>query len=257
MSGFVADFTGAEVRVSPNFGPRRDGLRPDLIVIHYTGMETGASAEAWLCDPVSEVSSHYPVHEDGSIIQMVRESDRAWHAGRGSWRGRADVNSRSIGIEVANGGHAYGSPDFADRQIEALIALCRDVAARHAIPPERVLAHSDTAPGRKIDPGEKFPWARLHAAGVGHYVAPSPIGAGRRLSIGEHGEAVEALQSMLALYGYGIDITGAFDATTSAMVSAFQRHFRPERVDGVADPSTVETLHRLLAALPADAGGHS
>jgi N-acetylmuramoyl-L-alanine amidase len=255
MSGFVADFTGAEVRVSPNFGPRRDGTRPDIIVIHYTGMETGASAEAWLCDPVSEVSSHYLVHEDGSIIQMVRESDRAWHAGRGSWRGRADVNSSSIGIEVANGGHAYGSPDFPDGQIDALIALCRDVAARHAIRPERVLAHSDTAPGRKIDPGEKFPWARLHAAGVGHYVEPAPIRVGRCLSPGEHGEAVEALQSMLALYGYGIDITGAFDDATGVVVGAFQRHFRPERVDGIADLSTVETLHRLLAALPMETAG--
>jgi N-acetylmuramoyl-L-alanine amidase len=253
MSGFSADHAGAEVRVSPNFGPRRDGLRPDIIVLHYTGMETGASAEAWLCDPVSEVSSHYLVHEDGSIVQMVRESDRAWHAGAGSWRGRSDINSRSIGIEVANGGHAYGSPDFADRQIEAVIALCRDVSGRHSIRAERVLAHSDTAPGRKIDPGEKFPWARLHAAGVGHYVEPSPIRGGGLLAPGEHGKEVESLQSMLALYGYGVEITGAYDAATTAIVTAFQRHFRPERVDGIADQSTIETLHRLLAALPPDA----
>jgi N-acetylmuramoyl-L-alanine amidase len=253
MSGFLADYAGADVRVSPNFGPRRDGLRPDLIVLHYTGMETGASAEAWLCDPVSEVSSHYLVHEDGSVVQMVRETDRAWHAGRGSWRGKSDINSCSIGIEVANAGHAYGSPDFTDAQIEAVIALCRDVAARHAIRPERVLAHSDTAPGRKIDPGEKFPWARLAATGVGHYVEPSPIRGGRFMSGGEHGEPVEALQSMLALYGYGVEISGSFDAKTAAVVASFQRHFRQERIDGVADQSTIETLHRLLAALPADA----
>lgn len=253
MSGFVADYAGAEVRVSPNFGQRRDGLRPGMIVLHYTGMETGGGAEAWLCDPVSEVSSHYLVHEDGCVIQMVRESDRAWHAGRGSWRGNFDVNSASIGIEVVNPGHAYGYPDFADIQIEAVIALCRDIASRHSIRPELVLAHSDTAPGRKVDPGEKFPWARLHAAGVGHYVEPSPIQGGRFLSAGERGEPVEALQSMLALYGYGIDIDGTFDATTEAVVAAFQRHFRPQRVDGVADRSTVETLHRLLSALPPDA----
>jgi N-acetylmuramoyl-L-alanine amidase len=252
MSGFVADYAGAEVRVSPNFGPRRDGLKPDMIVLHYTGMETGASAEAWLCDPVSEVSSHYLVHEDGSVVQMVRESDRAWHAGRGSWRGRPDVNSCSVGIEVANPGHAYGYPDFPDAQIEAVIALCRDIAARHSIRPERVLAHSDTAPGRKIDPGEKFPWARLHAAGVGHYVEPAPVGGGRFLSVGERGEPIEQLQSMLALYGYGVEINGTFDAMTEAVVAAFQRHFRSKRVDGVADRSTVETLHRLLAALPLD-----
>jgi N-acetylmuramoyl-L-alanine amidase len=253
MSGFSADHAGAEVRISPNFGPRRDGLRVDIVVIHYTGMETGASAEAWLCDPVSEVSSHYLVHDDGAIVQMVRESDRAWHAGRGSWRGRTDINSCSIGIEVANGGHAYGSPDFPDAQIEAVIALCRDISGRHSIRAERVLAHSDTAPGRKIDPGEKFPWARLRAAGVGHYVEPSPLRGGRFLAAGEHGEQVEALQSMLALYGYGIDITGSYDAATAAIVAAFQRHFRPEKVDGIADPSTIDTLHRLLAALPADA----
>ena len=139
----------------------------------------------------------------------------------------SDINSCSIGIEVANPGHAYGYPDFAGAQIEAVIALCRDIAARHSIAPERVLAHSDTAPGRKVDPGEKFPWAELHAAGVGHYVEPSPIGGGRFLAAGERGEPVEALQSMLALYGYGVEITGSFDATTEAVVAAFQRHFRP------------------------------
>lgn len=253
MSGFLPDYDRAEVRVSPNFGQRRDGLRPDIILIHYTGMESSAGAEAWLCDPVSEVSSHYLLTEDGSVIQMVREADRAWHAGRGSWRGQADVNSCSIGIEVANPGHAYGYPDFAAVQIEALIALCRDIARRHSIRPERVLAHSDTAPGRKIDPGEKFPWAKLAASGIGHYVEPVPIRGGRFLSAGEQGRPVEALQSMLALYGYGIDITGTFDEATRTVVTAFQRHFRQERVDGVADQSTIETLHRLLAALPSDA----
>lgn len=253
MSGFTADHVGAEVRVSPNFGQRRDGLRPDIILLHYTGMETGISAEAWLCDPVSEVSCHYLVHEDGAIVQLVRESDRAWHAGRGSWRGRADINSCSIGIEIANGGQAYGSPDFPERQIEAVIALCGDVAGRHSVRPERVLAHSDTAPGRKVDPGERFPWAVLHAAGIGHYVEPVPIRGGRFLSRGEQGEAIEALQSMLALYGYGVDITGLYDETTETVLAAFQRHFRPERVDGIADLSTIETLHRLLAALPTDA----
>jgi N-acetylmuramoyl-L-alanine amidase len=246
MSGFTADHAGAEVRVSPNFGPRREGLRPDILLLHYTGMETAASAEAWLCDPASEVSCHYLVREDGAVVQMVRETDRAWHAGRGSWQGASDINSRSIGIEVANPGHAYGYPDFPDVQVEAVIALCRDIAARHSIRPERVLAHSDTAPGRKIDPGEKFPWDVLARAGVGHYVEPAAIGRGRYLE----GEAVEQLQSMLALYGYGIEITGTFDAATEVVVAAFQRHFRPERVDGIADRSTLETLQALLASLP-------
>ena len=197
--------------MSPNFGPRRDGLRPDMIVLHYTGMATGPAAEAWLCDPVSEVSSHYLVHEDGSVVQMVRESDRAWHAGRGSWRGGTDINSCSIGIEIVNPGHAYGYRNFPAAQIDAVIELCRDIAERHSILPERVLAHSDTAPGRKIDPGEKFPWGQLAHAGVGHYVEPSRAGGGRFLTAGERGEPVEELQSMLALYGYGVEITGVFD----------------------------------------------
>ena len=254
MSGFGSEHPGAGVRVSPNFGPRRNGMRPDAIILHYTGMESCAAAERWLCNPESEVSSHYIVHEDGRVVQMVREADRAWHAGRSSWRGVADINSCSIGIEICNPGHEFGYPDFPQRQIEAVIGLCAGISMRHGVAPERVLAHSDVAPGRKRDPGEKFPWAALHAAGIGHLVEPAPIRGGRFLTAGESGEPVEALQSMLALYGYGIEITGFFDATTKAVVEAFQRHFRPELVDGVADRSTIETLHLLLSALPARLG---
>lgn len=250
MSGFVSEHAGAEVRVSPNFGPRRDGMRPDMIVLHYTGMQSGEAAEMWLCNPESEVSSHYIVHEDGRIVQMVRETDRAWHAGRSSWRGVTDINSCSIGIEICNPGHEFGYPDFCAPQIEAVIALCAGISMRHGVAPERVLAHSDVAPGRKRDPGEKFPWAALHAAGIGHLVPPAPVRGGRFLTAGESGEPVEALQSMLALYGYGLEITGFFDAATQAVVEAFQRHFRPALVDGVADRSTIETLHLLLSALP-------
>ncbi|MCO5084688.1 MAG: N-acetylmuramoyl-L-alanine amidase [Rhizobiaceae bacterium] len=251
MSGFLPDHTGADVRVSPNFGPRAQGFRPDMIILHYTGMETGEAAEAWLCNPVAEVSCHYLVHEDGRIVQMVRESDRAWHAGKSSWKGVADINSCSVGIEIVNPGHAFGYVEFPDAQIEAVIELCAGIASRHNVAPERVLAHSDVAPGRKVDPGELFPWGKLFAAGIGHFVAPSPIGGGRFLTGGDRGEPVEALQSMLALYGYGVEIGGVFDAATATVVAAFQRHFRPERVDGVADRSTVETLHHLLKALPA------
>lgn len=248
MTGFLPDHPGAEVRVSPNFGPRRDGKKPDLILLHYTGMKAAEAAEAWLCNPESEVSSHYLVHEDGRIVQMVRESDRAWHAGKSSWFGEVDINSCSIGIEIANPGHAFGYPDFADAQIESLIELCQGIIARHGIPAERVLGHSDVAPGRKIDPGEKFPWKKLHDAGVGLFVEPSPIRPGHRLTAGDSGPEVESLQSMLALYGYGININGLYDARTREVVEAFQRHFRPEKVDGVADVSTRETLQRLLAS---------
>ncbi|MES0072967.1 N-acetylmuramoyl-L-alanine amidase [Mesorhizobium sp. M0058] len=249
MSGFPPDEPSAEVRVSPNFGPRRETLRPDMIVLHYTGMATGAAAEAWLCDPASEVSSHYLVHENGRIIQMVRESDRAWHAGASSWFGRRDINSCSVGIEIVNPGHSLGYSAFPKRQVEAVIRLCLGVIERHSITAQRVLAHSDIAPGRKIDPGEKFPWKALFAAGVGHLVPAAPVRRGAVLKAGDTGAEVEALQSMLALYGYGVEISGVFDRQTEIVVEAFQRHFRPRLVDGVADGSTSSTLQSLLTSL--------
>ncbi|MEI5677952.1 MULTISPECIES: N-acetylmuramoyl-L-alanine amidase [unclassified Mesorhizobium] len=251
MSGFPPDHPGAEIRVSPNFTPRRGTDRPDMIILHYTGMATGEAAEAWLCDPASEVSSHYLVHEDGRIVQMVRESDRAWHAGKSSWRGETDINSWSVGIEIVNPGHTLGYKAFPKRQIEAVIGLCGGIFGRHGIVPERILAHSDVAPGRKVDPGEKFPWRILAQSGVGHFVEPARTRKGLSLKSGDEGVAVEQLQSMLALFGYGIEITGIFDLSTEIVVAAFQRHFRVSRVDGVADPATVETLRRLLSKLPA------
>lgn len=249
MSGFAPDHPGAEVSASPNFGPRRDGNGPDAIILHYTGMETGRDAERWLCDPSSEVSSHYIVHEDGRIVQMVRESDRAWHAGKGSWMGRSDVNSFSIGIEIVNPGPLGDFPPFDDAQIEVVASLCSGIAARHGVAAERILAHSDVAPGRKIDPGERFPWDRLAVLGIGHHVEPSPIRGGRFMARGDAGQPVEALQSMLGMYGYGIEINGLYDDATHDVVCAFQRHFRRSRVDGVADMSTIDTLHRLLGTL--------
>jgi N-acetylmuramoyl-L-alanine amidase len=251
MSGFVAEHKGADVRVSPNFGPRRDGLTPDAIILHYTGMERADAAELWLCDPASEVSSHYLVHEDGRIVQMVREADRAWHAGKCSWRGRTDMNSCSIGIEIANPGHAFGYPDFPKRQIAAVTALCRAIISRRHIPGERVLAHSDVAPKRKKDPGEKFPWQLLYESGVGHWVRPAPISeGGPTLVPGAHNEAVSEVQAALAKYGYGIGVTGRYDHETRDVVAAFQRHLRPARVDGVVDVSTLATLRRLLETRP-------
>jgi N-acetylmuramoyl-L-alanine amidase len=248
MSGFSTDQPGAEPRPSPNFGERRDGAVPDMIVLHYTGMATGQAAEDWLCDPVSEVSSHYLVHEDGRTVQMVREADRAWHAGKSSWQGVTDINSCSVGIEIVNPGHTLGYPDFPKRQIDAVIALCAGIVARHGIRPERVLAHSDIAPGRKIDPGEKFPWKRLFEAGIGHLAPAAPVRRGPALAEGDAGAAVEELQALLSLYGYGVAITGGFDERTRVVVEAFQRHFRPRKVDGRADGSTLRTLRRLLAA---------
>lgn len=250
MSGFSPDHFGAEVRVSPNFGPRIGVSRPDMIILHYTGMKSGAAAEAWLCAPESQVSSHYLVHQDGGVVQMVRESDRAWHAGKSFWQGVTDINSHSVGIEIVNPGHEFGYRGFPRRQIDAVTSLCRGIIDRHRIAPHRVLAHSDVAPGRKVDPGEKFPWRQLAEAGVGHFVAPARSGGKPVLGQGDRGEAVETLQSMLSLYGYGVDITSVFDQPTGVVVAAFQRHFRPRRVDGLADRSTVDTLRRLLETLP-------
>jgi N-acetylmuramoyl-L-alanine amidase len=190
------------------------------------------------------------VHEDGRVVQMVPEERRAWHAGKSIWGGETDINSRSIGIEIANAGHPGGLPDFPEKQIESVIELCLECVNRHGIAPERVLAHSDVAPIRKVDPGENFPWDRLHTAGVGHWVEPSVIGGGRFFQRGDRGQPVEALQSMLSLYGYGVEISGEFCAQTEGVVAAFQRHFRQAKVDGVADSSTIETLHRLLTSLP-------
>ena len=169
MSAFAPDEPGADVRASPNFGPRRDGLRPEIIILHYTGMTTGPAAEDWLCNPASEVSSHYLVHEDGRVVQMVRERDRAWHAGKSCWHGVTDINSQSIGIEIVNPGHQLGYRPFPRRQIRSVIALCRGIAGRHAIRPEMILGHSDVAPGRKVDPGEKFPWGDTCALGRGPF----------------------------------------------------------------------------------------
>ncbi|WP_274424429.1 N-acetylmuramoyl-L-alanine amidase [Chelativorans sp. YIM 93263] len=254
MSEFAPDYSRAHRRASPNFGPRRGGIKPKLLILHYTGMDNGQAAEDWLCSHESGVSAHYLVHEDGRIVQMVPEAARAWHAGKSIWNGASDVNSLSIGVEIANRGHAYGYPDFPEPQVEAVIALSRDICLRHRILPQNVLAHSDVAPGRKIDPGEKFPWDRLARAGVGHFVDPMAPDQGNVLSTGARGEPVLALQAMLALYGYGIEQTGVYDTATEIVVGAFQRHFRPARVDSIADSSTRDVLKTLLKTLPARAG---
>lgn len=233
------------VRASPNHGERLGRVTADAIVLHYTGMADGGSALDWLCHPASSVSCHYVVEEDGQVIQLVPEARRAWHAGLSSWAGERDVNSASIGIEIVNGGHDHGLPPFPERQVAAVAALCRDIVDRRHIRPDRVLAHSDVAPGRKRDPGERFPWGALHEAGVGIWTtAEGDDGPGS--SFGHEGRAVTGLQAGLRRYGYGLDVTGRFDAETRTVVAAFQRHFRPERVDGAADPQTLARLDDLL-----------
>ncbi len=237
---------------SPNHGERKDAMRPNSLVLHYTGMTDGPVALHQLCNPLSMVSSHYLVFEDGRIWQLVPEERRAWHAGAGCWQGERDMNSASIGIEIVNPGHDHGYKLFPDVQIEAVIALCKDIVTRWSIRPDRVIAHSDMAPLRKRDPGELFPWDSLATNGVGHWVKPHAIASGRFLQRGEEGAPIEALQAMLALYGYDLPVTGIFDELTEFTVTAFQRHFRPERVDGIADRSTIETLRDLIGSRRVD-----
>lgn len=250
MSIFHADSPlVSKLLPSPNHDARSHGAPPDILLLHYTGMTSTDAALARLCDPAAKVSCHYLVVEDGRVVQLVPESRRAWHAGVSSWERTTDINSRSIGIEIGNPGHEFGYPEFPERQITTTIALCRDIVARHAIRADRVLAHSDVAPGRKQDPGEKFPWDRLHRAGVGMWVEPAPSDDdGAAFARGDSGAGVQELQMKLAAYGYGIEPSGQYDQATEQVVAAFQRHFRPSRVDGVADRSSRDTLQRLLTA---------
>ena len=240
------------VHPSPNHGERRDVAGPDMLILHYTGMQDCEAALRRLCEE-AQVSCHYLVFEDGRIVQMVPEKMRAWHAGESSWEGVADINSRSIGIEICNPGHEFGYPDFPKKQIKSVIALCKDIVKRHKIRADRVLAHSDIAPDRKPDPGEKFPWDELHRHGIGHWVKPEKIGADAGFCDGDHSSEIAAVQKQFRDYGYKIEPTGTFDETTKNIVLAFQRHFRPKRVDGVLDASTRVTLSKLFAIRPLSA----
>ena len=242
-----------EVCASPNHD-ERGGAKPDMLILHYTGMPDAQGALDRLCDPASKVSCHYLVFEDGRIVQLVAEDRRAWHAGVSAWAGERDINSRSIGVEIANSGHDGGYPDFPEAQMRAVEALARDIVERHGIAPRRVLAHSDVAPSRKQDPGEKFDWARLHRAGVGLWVEPAPVTPGESLGAGDAGPSVAGLQLGLVRFGYALTVSGAFDEATQCAVAAFQRHFRQAKIDGRADPSTIMTLRALLRIANGESG---
>ncbi len=240
---------------SPNHEPRPRGSAVDMLVLHYTGMESAEAALDKLCDPAAAVSAHYLVDEDGTVFRLVPEERRAWHAGVACWAGERDVNDRSIGIELVNPGHEFGYRPFPEAQMAALEALAAGVVAHHRIPAWRVLGHSDVAPARKSDPGELFDWARLARAGVGLW--PGEAGTGvagddppEPLAPGDEGPGVADLQRALAAYGYEVPVTGVFDKATRFVVVAFQRHFRPARIDGAADAETVGRLRRLLALVP-------
>ena len=231
---------------SPNIEPRKCGMRPSMLIMHYTGLPTVERAIDVLSRPDCKVSCHYVVDEDGRITQMVSEDARAWHAGVSYWAGETDINSASVGIEIQNPGHVLGYTEFPAVQMHAVAALARDIIARHGIPAKRILAHSDVAPGRKIDPGEKFDWAWLHRNGVGHWVAPAPLDPDDPgLPLGSRGAEVDRARALLAAYGYKIDPEGAFDPEMQIVVRAFQLHFRQARANGLLDRSTLDTLARL------------
>lgn len=245
-------------RPSPNFDARARAA--DLIVLHYTGMQNAEIALRRLTDPapvagdypgpwqsedapadapLGRVSAHYVVGEAGEIWRLVDEDARAWHAGASSWEGQTDVNGRAIGIEIVNGGHDFGLPDFPDAQIEAVIALVLDILARRGLGRACVIGHSDIAPERKLDPGEKFPWKRLAEAGAAVWPKAATVTA----RAGE--DVVGRVQAQLKRIGYGLEQSGTMDAPTRAALRAFQRRFRPALIDGLIDEET----QALLAGL--------
>jgi len=212
---------------SPNFNARKTPV--SLIVLHYTGMETGPAALERMCDAQAQVSAHYMVEEDGRVFRLVDEAQRAWHAGLSYWRGERDINSASIGIEIVNGGHDFGLPDFPEAQMDAVIELVRAIMDRWNIAPDCVIGHSDIAPARKQDPGEKFPWPRLEAAGCA-------VSASRD-------DGTVDVDACLTRIGFDPEVS------LEMRVTAFQRRYRPACVDGVLDAET----RALIAGVAASA----
>lgn len=215
---------------SPNYGPRRDGALPDMVVLHYTAMDSADAACRTLCNPENEVSAHYLIDEDGAVRSLVSEQMRAWHAGVGQWGEVADVNSRSIGIELSN----TGSTPFAGAQMAALVEVLAGIKQRWAIRPERFIGHSDMAPGRKIDPGVWFEWEMLAKQGFG--VWP------RRLSGSGKPAAPEMFRQMAERFGYRCD-------DDDLLLQVFRMRFRP-RVQGPVDTIDLAMITDLAMRFP-------
>lgn len=227
---------------SPNFGSRLEGASIDYVVLHYTDMESAEAALKRMCDPGGQVSAHYMIDEDGSILQLVDESKRAWHAGHSFWRGVRDMNSASIGIELVNPGHNCGYRPFPDAQIKALCELLADIFARHSLPPSALLAHSDIAPRRKTDPGELFPWETLAQLGFGLWPRPEPEDYGPELP--------DEVSGLLSLVGYDCPGEAEDEAGFIAARSAFQRHYCPDKLEAEMDNVQLAKL-RALARIAA------
>ena len=237
-----------KISLSPNFGERKLEASIDYIVLHYTGMPDSAVALERLCNKESNVSCHYLITEKGQIIQLVSEQHRAWHAGQSYWHGLTDLNSYSVGIEIANPGHEFGYVPFAEVQIEAVIKLCKEISLRLNIKPSGILAHSDIAPARKLDPGELFPWNELFAAGIGLWVEPEKISLSSADNKNDNfSNGNQELVSLLQQYGFNATDAAQNNVQLKNCVAAFQRRYRPEKVDGIADLSTINTLRKLLS----------
>jgi len=236
----------ATFRPALNFNGRRGDGQLEILLLHYTGMETGHAAEDWLCAEESGVSCHYLIHCDGRIVQMVPEALRAWHAGQGSWEGREDINSRSIGIEIVNRGHDHGYDLFPTLQVAAVTELCLDILTRNpSIKPSHVLAHSDIAPTRKRDPGELFPWEQLAGAGVGLWHGLD-LNDGNGITPLREGEEIARWQLLMRTYGYHLGESGFCDEETLAATLAFHRHFLPHHLRQEPCRHSMNALEALL-----------
>jgi len=230
---------------SPNHDERPQGEAVDVLILHYTGMKSARDAIDRLRDPKAQVSSHYVVDEDGTIFRLVPEERRAWHAGVSYWRGHTALNGRAIGIEIVNPGHEWGYRDFPALQMAAVCDLCLSILSRHPIPARNVVAHSDVAPERKEDPGEKFRWRDLAQNGVGLWpLGIANLGAG---SVIRDAASLRPVRATLAAIGYQVAPEGALDPALSTVLRAFQRHWRPEAITGQADGGTVARLEGVAA----------
>lgn len=233
---------------SPNLDDRPADTPIDTLILHYTGMQSAQEAIDRLLDPVAHVSSHYVVDEDGGVLRLVPEERRAWHAGVSHWRGHPELNGRSIGIEIVNPGHEWGYRDFPALQMAVVCDLCLAILARHPIPARNVVAHSDVAPDRKEDPGERFDWQGLAANGVGLW--PMDIPDFGTMGGVRDAAALLDVRKALAEIGYRVVPEGGYDPALAIVLRAFQRHWRPEAITGEADAGTLARLlgvRRLVA----------
>ncbi len=226
---------------SPNFNERSEGQNPSLLILHYTGMKSAKAALEHLCDPKSEVSAHYVIEETGKIHNLVPCDKRAWHAGKAFWQGETDINSASIGIEIVNPGHEFGYTPFPEKQIKAVVKLCKDLIAQYDIKPSGVLGHSDVAVTRKIDPGHLFPWKDLADEGVGLWPSPNEMDyqAAEDIILSN-----DSLHALLCSFGYD------FEKQFEEVVIAFHRHYCPEKFTSCEDtPADIDigTVAKLLS----------